>query len=270
VSGRLRRDEAPISAEAWSLIEEEASRALRHYLAARPLVDFEGPLGWEHSSVSLGRTDAVATPPGSGVEGRLRRVQPVVELRTPFTIDRTELDAVERGAVDPDLSALTDAARRAAEAEDKAVFYGYPGGGVTGIAEASPYPAVSIADDYNDYPRSVAQAVAALREAAVGGPYGIALGPRCYTGVVETTESGGYPVLEHLRTILGGPIVWAPAVDGAVVVSLRGGDYIFSSGEDFSIGYLNHTDATVTLYLEESFTFRVNDERAGIALRYPT
>ncbi len=57
------------------------------------------------------------------------------------------------------------------------------------------------------------------------GPYAIALGPRCYTGVVETTERGGYPVFEHLRMILGGPVVWAPAVDGAVVLSQRGGDF---------------------------------------------
>ena len=34
--------------------------------------------------------------------------------------------------------------------------------------------------------------------------YGIALGPNCYAGILETTEDGGYPVLERLRLILGG------------------------------------------------------------------
>ena len=89
---------------------------------------------------------------------------------------------------------------------------------------------VAITDDYGDYPSHVAKAVGHPAAAGVGGPYAIALGPRCYTGVIETTEHGGYPVLEHLRLILGGPVVWAPAVDGAVVLSQRGGDFELVGG----------------------------------------
>lgn len=269
MTDHLRRALAPVSEAAWQAIDEEAARSLKHDLAARPLVDFAGPRGWTHSAVDLGRVQDIGTPAAEGVAARLRRVQPVVELRTPFTLDRAELDAVDRGAADPDLSPLIEATRRAALAEDQAVFYGLAGAGITGIVEASPHPSLPIADDYNEYPSSVAKAVAELRAAGIGGPYGIALGPRCYTGVVESTEHGGYPVLEHIRLILGGPIVWAPAVDGAVVVSLRGGDYLLTVGQDFAIGYLNHTDAAVELYLEESLTFQVVDQRAAVALRYP-
>ncbi len=51
----LMRELAPISDPAWDAIDEEASRALKHYLSARRLIDFSGPHGWEHSSTSLGR-----------------------------------------------------------------------------------------------------------------------------------------------------------------------------------------------------------------------
>jgi uncharacterized linocin/CFP29 family protein len=112
--------------------------------------------------------------------------------------------------------------------------------------------------------------VATLRAAGVGGPYAVALGARCYTGVIETTEHGGYPVLEHIRLITGGPIAWAPAVDGAAVVSLRGGDYELVCGQDFSIGYRAHSDVAVELYVEESVTFVVRDERAAVGLVYST
>jgi uncharacterized linocin/CFP29 family protein len=268
VSAHLRRDRAPISEAAWAAIDDEAARTLRHYLAARPLVDFTGPHGWDYSAANLGRVEPLVGLMPGGVEARRRLVQPVIELRTPFRLDRAELDAVDRGAPNPDLSPLIDAARQAAEAEDRAVFYGSASAGVTGVAEASPHAVLPIGDDYNDYPGTVARAVAALRAAGVGGPYGIALGPRCYTGVIESTEHGGYPVLEHIRLILGGPIVWAPSVDGAVVVSLRGGDYTLSAGQDFAIGYVDHTDSAVELYLEESFTFTVVDDRAAVALRY--
>ena len=84
----------------------------------------------------------------------------------------------------------------------------------------------------------MAKAVELLRRAGIAGPYGLALGPDGYTGVIETTEHGGYPAcFDHLRKILGGPIVWAPGVKGAVVLSLRGGDFLFESGQDLSIGY---------------------------------
>ena len=38
----------------------------------------------------------------------------------------------------------------------------------------------------------------------------------------------------------GGPLVWAPGLDGVVVASMRGGDFLFESGQDLSIGYDSH------------------------------
>lgn len=264
----LRRHLAPISDPGWELIEEEASRTLKNHLAARPFVEVTGPRGWEHGAVSRGRVRPVVPSPGDQVVADLREVQPLIELRTPFQLSLDELDAADRGAPDPDLDPVIDAARRAALAEDRAVFHGYEAAGITGIAPASPHAPLAIPDDYNEYPSMVARAVAKLRTAGVGGPYAIALGPRCYTGVVETTEHGGYPMLQHLKLILGGPVAWAPGVDGAVVLSLRGGDYELVLGQDFSIGYRTHDDTSVELYIEESMTFVVNDERAAVALVY--
>ena len=135
-------------------------------------------------------------------------------------------------------------------------------------ATEPPHAPLPIGADYNDYPGTVARAVQTLREATIGGPYAIALGPRCYTGVIETTEMGGYPVLEHLRLISGGPVLWAPAVDGAIVLSTRGGDFELTVGQDTSIGYLDHDDTNVHLYLEESFTFRIFTPEAAVHLSY--
>ena len=148
------------------------------------------------------------------------------------------------------------------------MFHGHAGGLIDGIAQATPHPKVPISDDYRDYPGTVARAVAMLQTSGVAGPYAVALGPRCYTGVVETTEMGGYPVLEHLRLITGGPVLWAPGVDGAVVLSTRGGDFELTVGQDVSIGYLDHDATSVHLYLEESFTFTVLTPEAAVHLSY--
>jgi uncharacterized linocin/CFP29 family protein len=262
------RDKAPITEAAWAQIEEEATRSLKHFLAGRKLVDFSGPLGWQHSAVDLGRVTALDEGPLAGVTAAVRRVLPLLELRTPFELARDELNAADRGADDLDLDAVIEAARLAAMAEDGSLFHGFAPAGIEGIATATPHAPVAITDDYSDYPSHVAKAVAVLRAADVAGPYAIALGARCYTGVIETTERGGYPVFEHLRMILGGPVVWAPAVDGAVVLTQRGGDFELVVGEDLSIGYLAHDAETVSLYLEESLAFRINTPEAAVRLAY--
>jgi uncharacterized linocin/CFP29 family protein len=263
----LLRELAPVSAEAWKEIEDEAKRTLKAMLAARKLVDFAGPLGWDAGAISLGRAQPLKKAPQDGVQARLRTVQPLVELRVPFELSREELEAAARGAKDLALDPVRDAARAAALAEDRAVFHGYAEAGINGIVEASAKGRCSISEDYTKYLGSVAEALHKLRAAGIGGPYAIALGPRCFTGLSKTLL-GGFPALEQLRRLLDGPIVSAPAVDGAVLLSTRGGDFELTVGQDFSIGYLDHSANGVRLYLQESMTFRVLSPEAAVPLAY--
>jgi uncharacterized linocin/CFP29 family protein len=262
----LLRSNAPISDGGWNVLDEEARERLSPALAARKLIDFSGPHGWEYSATNLGRTAPIASAPGDGVVGLQRRVLPLVELRADFEISRGELRDADRGAEDVDLEPLDKAAHQIAIAENVAVFHGWHGA-IIGIGEASPYEALQLGEAPDGYPRSVASAVERLLCSGVTGPYGMALGREQYRRVVETAEHGGYPLLDHLRKILEGPIVWAPGVDGAVVVSLRGGDFAFESGQDLSIGFDSADAEVVRLYLQESFSFHVATPEAGVALK---
>lgn len=264
---RLCRELAPVTDEVWAAIDTEAARTIRMFLAGRRLVDVDGPHGFATAAVSAGRTTAV---PGvaTGVAVSSRTTRPLLELRVECTLARSELEVVDRGGDNPDLTPLVEAAKRIGVAEDQLVFQG-GFGDIAGVAAASPHEALTIPEDYSTFPGVVARAVSILRSSGVDGPYGLALGPQCYTGVVETTEHGGYPVLEHLRLITGGPLVWAPGVDGSVVVSLRGGDYTLTIGEDLSVGYVSHDDRNVTFFIEETLTFGNDCPEAAVALRYP-
>jgi uncharacterized linocin/CFP29 family protein len=261
----LLREHAPISDAAWELLDTEARERLSAALAARKLVDFSGPHGWDYSATNLGRTAPLPSAPSEGVTGLRRRVLPLVELRADFELSRAELRDADRGADDVDLAALDKAARQIALAENVAVFHGWPDA-ITGIAEASPHEGGQLGDATDEYPRRVAEAVERLLCDGITGPYGLALGREQYRRVVETAEHGGYPLLDHLRKILEGPIVWAPGVKGAVVLSQRGGDFAFESGQDLSIGYDSHDGDVVRLYLEESFSFHVATPEAAVPL----
>jgi uncharacterized linocin/CFP29 family protein len=261
----LLRDQAPITERGWRLVDDEARARVTPALAARKLVDFKGPKGWEHSATNLGRSEELGDAP-EGVAGRQRRVLGLVELRARFSVARSELDDAERGAEDVDLEALDGAARQIASAENAVVFHGWGAAGITGVIDASTNERITLGEDCERYPRHIAKAVDALRAVGIDGPYGLALGPEAHTRVLETSQHGGYPLMEHLGEILDGPIVWAPAVQGGAVLSLRGGDFLFESGEDLSVGYESHDADSVNLYLEESFSFRTATPEAAVGL----
>jgi uncharacterized linocin/CFP29 family protein len=261
----LLRSHAPISDAVWRMLDDETRERLTPALAARKLIDFSGPHGWEYSATNLGRTTVVASAPCRGVSGVQRRVLALVEVRAGFELSRVELADADRGAEDADLEALDRAAHQIAVAENVAVFHGWPGG-IRGIGEATPHDKLALGEDTDLYPRQVATAVERLLRNGITGPYGLALGREEYRLVAETAEHGGYPLFDHLGRILGGPIVWAPGVEGAVAVSLRGGDFLFECGQDLSIGYDSHDADVVRLYMEESFSFHVATPEAAVAL----
>ena len=261
----LHRELAPISGAAWASIEDEAKRTFTLHLAGRRVADVHGPDGTILSAVGTGHLSDVA-PPAEGVIARARRAQPVIELRVPFTVNRQDVDDVERGARDPDWQPVKDAARKMAFAEDRAVFEGYPAGGIPGIRESSSNPALSLPADVRGYPDVISRALASLRLAGVGGPYALLLSASAYTAVSETSDYG-YPVREHLARVVDGDIIWAPAIDGAFLLSARGGDYELHLGQDLSIGYLSHDTGHVHLYFQETLTFLVYTPEAGVQFR---
>ena len=260
----LYRELAPVSAAAWAGIEEEARRTFARHAAARKAVDVTGPDGLALAGVGTGHVTAV-DPPANGVTALLRDWRPVVELRVPFTLSRAEIDSVERGSLNPDWQPVKDAAKKIAFAEDRAVFDGYAAAQITGVRQASSNPAVALPGEVRDYPDVLTKALSELRLAGVAGPYSLLLSADAWTAVSETSDHG-YPVREHLRRLLDGDIVWAPAIDGALLMSCRGGDYELHLGQDLSIGYLSHDADSVELYFTESFTFAVYTTEASVPI----
>jgi len=260
----LHRELAPISDAAWEQIEEETTRTLKRYLAGRRVVDVPSPGGIAMPGVGTGHLLSIKAP-GDGILARQREVKPLVELRVPFELSRHDIDDVERGSNDSDWQPAKDASKKIAFAEDRAIFAGYPEAGIQGIREATSNPIDTLPADVRDYPDAIAHALSQLRLVGVNGPYSVLLGANEYTALAETRDHG-YPVLEHVKRIVDSKIVWAPALEGAVVLTTRGGDFELDLGQDVSIGYLSHTEETVKLYLQETFVFRVLTTEASVVL----
>lgn len=265
----LLRELAPIPDSAWRALEDEATEQFGIHLAARKLVDFSGPHGWTHSATDIGRQRKLepAEPAGDGARLRRRRVLPLAELQVPFTMHRGELEDAERGARNLDFDTLDAAALQLARLENHALFHDWPQPEFVGMTAASSHAPVPLGDGPETFPRTVARAVNVLRDAGIHGPYAFAIGPEGHAKIMETTEHGGYLLLDHLRRILGGgKVVRSPGVEGAVVLATGEGNFQFDVGQDISIGYSWHDAESVTLYFEESFTVHVLEPDAAVAL----
>ena len=97
------------------------------------------------------------------------------------------------------------------------------------------------------------------------GPYSLALSTAAYDAI-NVTSDHGYPIRRQIEQLFDGEILWAPAIDGAFLLSARGGDYTLSLGQDLSIGYLSHDPEFVQLYFQESLTFLAYTAEASVVL----
>lgn len=252
----LRRELAPLIAEAWEEIDTVARQALSAVLAGRRLVDLDGPHGLAHAAVPLGR---LAVPPAPGGAGEVRwgihQVLPLVEARIPFTLKIWELDNLERGAKDVDLAPLIAACHRIAAFEDQAVFGGFAASGITGLHQAASGAPIGLALADNALVEAIAEGRARLREAGISGGADLAVSEPIWKFLAHPTPGG--TLRASIEQQIEGKVVRAPLARDAILVANRGGDAALTVGQDFAVGYHGHTAEEVTLFLTESFTFRV-------------
>ncbi len=258
----LKRELAPITEKAWEEIDEQARLVLRNHLTARWFVDVVGPLGREKASVNDGRLDIVRDTT-EGVGYGLRKAKPLVETRVPFQLSIMEMDNISRGAADADLSPLEEAMARAAGFEDSAVYYGLEKAGIEGLADSAgtrlPAP-----EEAKDLRSSVAEGIAVLLDSSIEGPYTLMVDRELWMGLNSIDH--GYPLLRKLREQLSGPLYYSPTLESSFLVSARGGDMELILGHDFSIGYGGSSGDVLELYATESFSFRVLEPAAVVAI----
>ena len=248
----LRRNLAPLTEGQWHAIDEEARGVLERTLVARRFVDVEGPHGWEYGAYNLGRLGEVAED--GPVRWSARLVRPLAEVRVPFQLSLWELDNLERGAPEVDLAPVVDAARALARFEERAIYHGLPGANIEGLHATKPTPK-ALPESPEGILEAVARSMITLSDAGVEGPYVLVLSEDVFSRLASRMD--GYPVLRQLEELLGAPPAFSSGVDGAVLASSRGGDFVLCIGVDASIGFDRVDDGHVHLYMTESFTFDV-------------
>jgi len=258
----LKRNLSPITDKAWQEIDETAAEILKNYLSARKFVDVGGPKGWDFSAVTVGR---IKTEKGekNNVNYGIKEVKPLIESRIEFDLDIWELDNIERGAKDIDLEPLEEAAKKIALFEENAIYKGFKKANINGLLN-NVEEKVKMSKNPEKVMDGISKAVSILRDESVDGPYNLVVNPDLWQQIVKFTK--GYPVKRQIDNLIEGKIIYSPAIENALLVSTRGGDFELTLGHDFSIGYQKQTNKKVTLFITESFTYRTIDPMAAIKL----
>ena len=232
----LYRDLAPITEAAWEEIELEATRTFKRHIAGRRVVDVSEPGGPITAAVSTGRLLDVKPHPPTAWLPNCGRANPLSGLgfRLPCRATRSTTSSAVRRTPTGTRSKPRPRSWRSSRIVPSS--RATPPRRSTAFVAAAPTRRWRCPRIPATCPTSISQALTALRLAGVDGPYSVLLSADVYTGVSETTEHG-YPIREHLNRLVDGDIIWAPAIDGAMVLTTRGGDFDLQLGTDVAIGY---------------------------------
>lgn len=252
----LYRELAPISNAVWQEIDERAAEVLKSYLSARRVVNVNGPKGFAHNVLTDGRLgDTVELD--NGVSYGNYKVQPLVESRVEFDMERWELDNLARGAKDIDYEALEIAMRDIALFEEDAIYNGLENALIEGIDQALELDPIELGKDAKSIMEAITKGLVELRKNFAQKPFSLVVNEEAYKRILSSETA--YPLDERIKKLIGGDIIFSHVVDGAYLLPLDHEDLELTIGRDFSIGYQAHDAETVRFFVTESFTFRILD-----------
>jgi uncharacterized linocin/CFP29 family protein len=260
----LRQSMAPISEEAWKEIREQAKLLFSQKLTARRFVDVRGPKGWDYGAETLGKMQRLFKRK-NGLESRVHRIQPLIEVKMPFQLSVEELDSISRGAVDADLGPMEDAVEKMARFEEESIYYGMDKANIKGLKGATLHRVQTIPKSAGRVLGAFSSGVQVLKDASVEGPYSAVVNNAMWHTI--SSDHRGYPLRRQLGETLGGKIIPNPYIKEMFLFSERGGDFLLTLGADLSVGYESHDTQKVRLFFIESFTFRVVEPAAVVVYK---
>ena len=264
----LRRGAAPLSEKVWKEVDEIAGSMFKQTVVARRILEFDGPRGWNHVATQLGTFNPAQTPQYSGkVRFSVPDVMLLTELRADFTIPWIDIDIFERVGPRLEARSIEDAARDMALAEDALTFYGTSTN--SGILSSRDTPRMALSN-WTQPGRLVADLLGAIEKLdtlGVKGPYEAVFSPHHYYSYLrQTGEGGAYPAAKQLGIVIA-KVYNSPVIDGALVFSTRGGDFLITVGGDFTVGYRWHDETAVHLFCVETVAAQLLTPEAACIIR---
>lgn len=252
----MNKNSAPISEKAWQEIYDNAKKSLTNFLSARKSLLVKGPYGKDYGVVNEGRLEEIKEK--NGVSFANYKVKALTEFRIDFTLDKWELDNIDRGAEDPNLDALEEACEKIALFEDSVIYNGLKEAGIKGIIEMASEKTKTLGKDADEISKNISLGVNHLERKYAHKPFDLIVCPETLAKIRSSISVKN--LYEVIEDTIGGSIILSNAIKGAILIPRNDEDLQLIIGEDLKIGYQNSDGRNINLYITESFTSRILDE----------
>ena len=257
----LGREEAPINAETWKLLDATMIEAAKSQLSGRRLLSIEGPFGFGLKVIPLSDyeiTDGITNSP----------FIPVNLVTTRFLLNKRDLAASERDRLILDAGPVAVAAMACAAKEDDIIFNGI--NAVPGLMKAKGSGSLALTkwDKAGIAADQIINAVTQLDDAGFHGPFCMALAPSLYNLLLRRYPQGDGTELDHIRTILAGDVVKAPILKKGGVLLASGRQYCsLAIRQDMNIGYNGPSGDSLEFSISESLALLIRAPEAICVLK---
>lgn len=261
----LNRSEAPLSQELWDMIDTITMDHLANRLKIRSVLDFNEAYGFDTDAIATGKLQKVSSK--DGVDIAVREPIAMKEIRHHFSVSKETLEDMKRDIDDADDAAFRKAANVFAAAENTLILEGLKEAKEKGLLDSLSQKALS-AKGAKALMVAVAKSQQMFNDEFVDGPFKLVVSYETMSELVIESE-GGETMKQKIEKILGADsIVVTDAIgdDKALIISQRGGDFVFYSGLDVAIGYETETADSLNFFLLETCAFRVIAPEAALQI----
>jgi len=266
------REEAPFVEEVWQKIDNIVVGAASSQLAARRILEIEGPYGFgikaipgsdkpvdEFISVGDIKAGLVSSP-----------MIPLASIQSGFMIPIRDIASFEQTGIEFDTVEVESAAIAAARQEDTLIFFGSKAMGVEGLMtfKASGSSKLGSWDEVGKSVDDIIAAVGVLDKAGFPGPYSMALAPNRYNLLFRRYMQGNLSEFDLLKEVISGGIVKASVLkDGGVILASGKPFTSIALGQDLVTTFVGPVDGNYEFLMVESLALRVRIPEAICVLK---
>ncbi len=256
----LMREDAPLSSEQWSLVDQMVSKVANRILVGRRLLDLYGPLGFGAYTVPLytyGGDDAV--------RAKIAKQLPLVTLTQDFAISVKDLELMN-GGQPFDTAPVAAAAARSARAEDNLIFNGDKKEGVEGLLSVKGHSTLKLSDWESEGGalQDVAAATAHLTAQQFYGPYFVVVHPMRHAKLQRVYGRRGVLEINLLEKQASGGVFASPVMpeDKVLVVTAQPQYMDLAVGLDLSVAFVETANMEHLFRLIETVALRIKQPDA--------
>lgn len=246
----LNKNLAPISDKAWEILNFRTKEILTKIISARKVITLK----------NIGSSRGIAT--GNLNIKKLENLEygvyeyiPLIETRFNFTLNRWELDNAERGNDNINLNNLDEAIFKAAKFEEELIYNGLDD--IRGLISSCKNPSIKLGDTSKEILTNLSRAMIILRDNYISEKLDLVVNYN--TWIKLNSIESLVPLIERIENLINGNVIVSKFIPNSILIPHKSENFELAIGNDFSIGYQNHTSRDITFFITESFTFKVID-----------